>query len=635
MSYPSSIDLNEAVQSPEHAFRDPELKKGSLKTTPLGLPLALSGGFALTYTVETGAKKYAVRCFHREVPDIQSRYAQISAGLKNIGSSYFVAFDFQPDGIRVRGRSFPVVKMDWVQGETLELYLNRISKDSKAVGKLRQDFQALAGFLGQHGVAHGDIQNMNVMISGGQLRLIDYDGMYVPGMPRGNGSEFGHKHFQHPGRSAKHHGPEMDRFSFIATDVSLAAVQADPTLHDRFREGGNTIIFKANDYADPYGSEVFNALLRMPSMATTAERFARICQSPIEAVPTLADFLADRGLPAEDKPAAIPQTPHVINYIGAFTVIDAADYAAALAQVGNRVELVGKVVSVFEGVGKRGKGKGKPYVFINFGNWLGQSVKLTIWSEGLTNLSARPGKSWEGRWISATGLVDPPYQGKHFGRPYENVGITVENQTQIIQLTEDEALFRLGRRSRQQKARPQPKANQHQASTSATSTTRNQQILQGMLGQSAPLSSSRSTTPSLSGSSVPKGVGAVQAPANSNNSPASSKAGSKVTTSNMGVNAGTLNAPNTSGLTANQALLQSLRASSSATAKSSPAPIQHSKTSGSSAHQSPSSTSIPSSQQKPISSTTPSPTKTPEYGTYWWMFLLGIIVFLVFVASLR
>jgi len=43
-------------------------------------------------------------------------------------------------------------------------------------------------------------------------------------------------------------------------------------------------------------------------------------------------------------------------YIGAFDVIDAKDFDAVLRRVGDKVELVGKTVSVKEGVGKRGRG---------------------------------------------------------------------------------------------------------------------------------------------------------------------------------------------------------------------------------------------------------------------------------------
>ena len=118
MSWPQILDYNEAVQDPRNAFTDPELRSGAVAETPLGLPLALSGGFALTYTVASGPRKFAIRCFHREVPEAQTRYAAISAKLQNLSSQYFVHFDFQEQGIRIRGRPYPIVKMDWVEGET-------------------------------------------------------------------------------------------------------------------------------------------------------------------------------------------------------------------------------------------------------------------------------------------------------------------------------------------------------------------------------------------------------------------------------------------------------------------------------------------------------------------------------------
>jgi hypothetical protein len=115
-----------------------------------------------------------------------------------------------------------------------------------------------------------------------------------------------------------------------------------------------------------------------------------------------------------------------------------------MQRVGQRIELIGRIQTVKHGVGKRGKGRGKPYVFVNFGNWLGNIVKLTIWSEGLAQLQELPDDSWIGRWISVTGLVDPPYSGKHFGRPYTHVGITIETPQQINVINEGEAKFRLG-----------------------------------------------------------------------------------------------------------------------------------------------------------------------------------------------
>lgn len=447
MSYPQAIDYQDAVQDPR-TFTDPELKRGAVATTPLGLPLALSGGFALTYTVQISTKKLAVRCFHKEVPDAQDRYAKISAKLRSLASNYFVNFDFQPNGIRIKSATYPIVKMDWAEGQTLGVYLDRTSSNATALNKLRQNFSTLAAYLESQGIGHGDIQNENVIVDSGAVKLIDYDGMFVAGLPEGRGTEIGHKHFQHPLRDTKLFGPKMDRFSFIVIDVSLEAMQANASLHARFREGGNAIIFNANDFASPSTSEVFGLLKAMPSLRSSAEKLAAICQAPASSIPTLDDFRAGRNIPAVIPPTTKAQTaaPAIpVHYIGAFPVFDGEDFNAVLRQVGNKVELVGQIVSVMEGIGKRGRGKGLPYVFINFGPWNKESVKVTIWSEGLGNIRNRPNKSWAGKWISVTGLIEPPYNGQHYGRPYKNVGITVVSGDQIIQITEKDAKFRLAK----------------------------------------------------------------------------------------------------------------------------------------------------------------------------------------------
>lgn len=443
MTYPQIVDYNDAVQTPNVVFADLELQRGRVASNAMGLPLALSGGFALTYNVTSGSRQFAVRCFHREVPEIQNRYAAISSKLESLQSPHFVHFDFQPNGILIRGKRYPVVKMDWVEGETLGMHLDSKATNGAAVELLRDKFRSLSSMLETHGIAHGDLQNENVMVVGDQLRLIDYDGMFVPGFPRGKGTEIGHKHFQHPDRGVQHFGPEMDRFSFIAIDTSLAALREDSSLHRRFREGGATIIFKANDFADPANSPVFNELWNFQATGDAARRLANLCAGPIDAVPTLADFLQGKG--GNEAFVARSTRPTQQNaYISAFTVVDASDFDAAMAEVGNRVELVGKIISVKEGIGKRGRGKGRPWVFINFGNWQGESVRLTIWSEGLATMRQKPTQAWVGKWVSITGLMEPPYEGAHYGRSYTSVGITVSDGSQIIQITPADARYRMG-----------------------------------------------------------------------------------------------------------------------------------------------------------------------------------------------
>src|SRR5438105_2918191 len=442
MPYPQIVEYHEAVQHPSQAFVDPELKQGAVAENNLGLPLVMSGGFALTYAVTTPRRKCAVRCFHREIPAIQQKYDAISRKLHSLTSGCFVYFDFQQAGINVRQQTFPIVRMDWVEGDTLGIWLDKHFNDPRALEKARTDFAAIARFLEQKGIAHGDIQNGNVMVANGAIKLIDYDGMFVPGMRPGNGSETGHKHFQHPDRRVSDFGPRMDRFSFIALDLRLKAVIEDKLLYAKFREGGETIIFKANDFADPQNSEIFRRLLAMPKLKEQARSFAAICDAPLAAVPTLDEFLSGRNIPAAKTPinaTLTPATKPAAAYIPAYPVVDALNFSAALQRVGDRVELIGRIVEIKPGSRKQGKGRNKRYVFINFGSWRGNIVKISIWSDGLARLKDQPSAAWIGRWVSVTGLMDVPYETKR----YRHLSITVQEDGQIQWLDEAQAGFRL------------------------------------------------------------------------------------------------------------------------------------------------------------------------------------------------
>lgn len=445
MTYPQSTEYHSAVQSPELCFFDPELRSGVVRSTPLGLPHALSGGFALTYTIQNGSKKFAVRCFHREVPDLQLRYEVISKRLKSLNSNFFVEFEYEVDGIKVNKSKFPIVKMRWVEGLTLGDYISQNSTDKSKLMELRRQFHDLNELLMRENIAHGDIQDLNVVVSNDRVVLIDYDGMYVDGLPIGSGNEIGHRDFQHPLRTSKEYGPTMDRFSLILIDLALSALIERPSLLSKYRSGGEALLFKANDFKDPENSPLFKDLEKIPSLSAASSNFRAVCQASVSSIPSLGDFLAGTGIPIRSKTSASQTVSRraPASYISSYDVLEASNFAAVLAVVGQKVELVGRVVDVKQGVGRRGRGRGRPYVFINFGNWQLDCVKLTIWSEALDRFNSLPNSSLIGQWVSVIGLIDPPYEGSWRGKSYRNVGITIDRESQIERISSKEASYRL------------------------------------------------------------------------------------------------------------------------------------------------------------------------------------------------
>jgi hypothetical protein len=127
MHYPSYEQFNIAFQSDQSPLTEPKLHTGTVAKTGWGLPLAISGGFALTYTITTQeSKKYAVRCFHRESKALEARYKAIARRLAELHSPYFLDFEFQPQGICVDGSYYPIVRMAWAEGKTLGEFLMNI-----------------------------------------------------------------------------------------------------------------------------------------------------------------------------------------------------------------------------------------------------------------------------------------------------------------------------------------------------------------------------------------------------------------------------------------------------------------------------------------------------------------------------
>lgn len=436
MAYPSLLEYNEAFQHPDTALSDPILKNGNVKRTGLGLPLALCGGFALTYLVSNGTNKYAVRCFQRASTDLQLRYREISRQLQTTRSPYFINCEFQLKGVRVNGTWYPIVKMDWAKGITLGEFIEKNYSDQNALRYLIQSLSQLSAFLERLKIAHGDIQPGNVMVSDGgkKLQLIDYDGMFIPSLSSLGSSELGLPNFQHPKRTSQSWDHTLDRFSFIAINLALRTLELDPSLWKKTHSDSETILFTTTDYHNPESSAVFAELFKLSEIRRDAEAFAAICKSPFNHTPTLSDFLIQKNRPS----VVITAKPTISfgerQYYSSLEVLDASDYQGCLPSVGKQVEIVGKITSV-----KHGRAiNHKPYIFVNFGDWRGKIVKIAIWSDSLSLLDELPDDTWVGDWVSVIGLIDPPYTSDKFYYTHLTINITQTNQIHHISKMEAE-----------------------------------------------------------------------------------------------------------------------------------------------------------------------------------------------------
>ena len=473
MHYPTLEQYNEALQYPKTAFFDPELKNGIVATSGLGLPQALCGGFALTYCVQSGSKKYAVRCFHKQSNNIERRYEAISNKITAIQSPFFVSVEFQSSGVNVAGKKAPIVKMAWASGKTLGEFLESNYQSKAKLQSLNSSLRSLAVFLESEGIAHGDIQPDNVMVAndGKSIQLIDYDGMYVDEIKALGTVSGGLPNFQHPKRDQQQAwNARLDRFSFIELNLALRILESHPHFWDETKSEATLILFNANDYADPSNSQLFKKIFGIHQFSDDAKNFAAICRSPFDKIPTLEDFIAKKNIPQVSISISTQGATTIQPYRGAFPVLNADDYELCFQHVGDRVELIGKIVGVKE---DKTRG-GKPFIFINFGDWRGKTVKVSIWSEGLAALSHKPDSTWEGKWLTITGLMEPPYHDKTGRYNYSHLSITITQANQLHILQEPEARYRLGGSTSTTNMPKQPQ------------NTGNQKILEGLKGSAKP-----------------------------------------------------------------------------------------------------------------------------------------------------
>lgn len=294
MSWPDPSDYQDAIQNPRLCFADSGLRGGSVALTPLGLPRVMSGNFASVYEIRNGQSRWAVRCMLRQIAGQEKRYAALSQQLVGMRLPCLVGFEYLTQGIRVKGQWYPIVKMEWAEGEALHLYVERYLNDGKTLLNLAAQWRGLVNSLRGNGIAHGDLQHGNVLVTpNGQIALVDYDAMYVPALRGQKCPELGQDNFQHPLRTADDFNESLDNFAALVIYTSLRALAVEPGLWRQYHTGEN-LIFGKQDFLAPRNSPVFRSLAGSPDKGVRllAEALMKCCLGPITQVSALESFVA-------------------------------------------------------------------------------------------------------------------------------------------------------------------------------------------------------------------------------------------------------------------------------------------------------------------------------------------------------
>jgi hypothetical protein len=290
------------LQNPKVAFRDPELRKCRVEKDAMNQPRPWSGAFAVVYKGidEQGKRPFAIRIFTTESPERRERYDAINEYLKSKKLACLLDFEYRENSVRSAGdgKWYPLILMDWVQGDTLFDWVRgrALAGDRDALCRAAAQWIDLVRELSDAQIAHGDLQHANVIVSdGGELKLVDYDGMCVPALAGRRNLEIGVEPYQHPQRNESTRlSPTLDNYSALVIYVALRAVAADPGVWRKYVEqpGHDKLLFRSDDLRSPAGSPLCQELSSSPDVEVREllERLLHSGDGPMDQVPALAEL---------------------------------------------------------------------------------------------------------------------------------------------------------------------------------------------------------------------------------------------------------------------------------------------------------------------------------------------------------
>ena len=231
-----------------------------------GEPYRSSGAFAVVFKMkdERTGKYYALKCFTEEQQGRADTYRQIADELGMVDPPYITSVKYMEKELFVDSQceedEFPVLLMDWIEGETMETYIAANYTDTHAMSMLCYRFCKMAAWLRSQSFAHGDIKPDNIMVRpDGTLTLVDYDGMFVPAMKGQKSPTVGTKDFSHPLRTIDDFDETIDDFALASIALSLKAISLNPYLLQTYG-ASDRLLFSAADYLDLSKSNAFAAL---------------------------------------------------------------------------------------------------------------------------------------------------------------------------------------------------------------------------------------------------------------------------------------------------------------------------------------------------------------------------------------
>lgn len=221
-----------------------------------GEPYYSGGASSLVFKMkdEQTGKCYALKCFTEEQEGRAEAYRLIEEELKFVDSPHITSVKYLEKELFVDSDSedneHSVLLMDWIEGKTMEAYINAYFMDGHAMAMLYYQFCKMVDWLRSQSFAHGDIRLDNIIVRpNGTLTLVDYDDMFLPAMKGRKSPTISTKNLPHPLRTIDDFGETTDDFALVSIALSLKAIFLDSSLLQNYG-ASDRLLFAPFEYFD-------------------------------------------------------------------------------------------------------------------------------------------------------------------------------------------------------------------------------------------------------------------------------------------------------------------------------------------------------------------------------------------------